>query len=179
MPRTPSHPVRDAELDREFFDGLIARHTGTKDFDVPTMAVWYGLVQTCLMMEARVSLRAQAHGLSLPGLNVLAVLCQHQPDGLPLHELSRYLGVSRANVTGLIDNVVRRGLVRRVDHASDRRSCLAQLTPKGRTWLEHFLPGHFRGIREILEPLSKTDKATLVRLLAQVRTSLSLHKGKE
>lgn len=177
--RTSAPHTRDADLDREFFDGLIARHTGTKEFDVPTMAVWYGLVQTCLMMETRVSLRAHAHGLSLPGLNVLGVLCQHQPDGLPLHELSRYLGVSRANVTGLIDNLVKKGLVRRVDHASDRRSCLAQVTPKGRAWLDGFLPGHFRAIGEILAPLTKSDKSTLLRLLSSVRASLSLHKGKE
>jgi DNA-binding MarR family transcriptional regulator len=166
-------PQRNPQLDKKFFDNLLARHAGrTKDFDIDTMAAWFAMVQTFLAMESRISARVQAHGLTLPGMNVLGILSQHAPDGLPLHELSRYLAVSRANVTGLIDHLVRKELVKRVDHATDRRVILARLTPKGKAWMDAFLPGHFKAIRKILAPLSKTEKSALKRMLLNIRTRL-------
>jgi DNA-binding MarR family transcriptional regulator len=156
-----------------FFEETQKYHAGrTKGFDADTMAVWFSLIQTFLAMESRVSLRVQAHGLTLPGMNVLGILCLHEPDGLPLNELSQYLAVSRANITGLVDNLVRKALMKRMDHPTDRRVCLARLTPKGKAWLDAFLPGHYKAITQILAPLTKKEKALLVKLLLRVRKNI-------
>jgi DNA-binding MarR family transcriptional regulator len=74
---------------------------------------------------------AEAHGLSEGRLYVLFRL-RRDPDGVPLGELAEALRVTPRNITGLIDNLERAGLVTRVPDASDRRSVLARLTDRGR-----------------------------------------------
>jgi DNA-binding MarR family transcriptional regulator len=165
-------PVSLHKRDR-FFEEMQKYHAGrTKEFNVPAMAAWFSMIQTFLAIETRVSIRVQAHGLTLPGMNVLGILCLQEPQGIPLHELSQYLTVSRANITGLIDNLVRKGYVKRVDHPTDRRVCLAQLTAKGKKWLDSFLPGHFKAIKQILSSLTEKEKSLLVQLLLKVRKTI-------
>ena len=161
-----------------YFEEALKHHTGrTKGFDAETMTVWFGMIQTFLAMESRVSARVQAHGLTLPGMNVLGILALHEPQGIPLNELSQYLTVSRANITGLVDNLVRKALMKRLDHPTDRRVCLARLTPKGKKWLDAFLPGHYDAIQHILSPLSKKEKELLVKLLIKVRKNMATSPG--
>jgi len=48
-------------------------------------------------------------------------------------QLAQALGVSLGSVTGLIDGLVQRGLVRREEDPADRRQKLARLTPTATT----------------------------------------------
>lgn len=73
---------------------------------------------------------ADKHGLSEGRLQILIRL-RHQPGAVALGELADMLNVSPRNVTGLVDNLERDGLVTRVPDADDRRSVLATLTDKG------------------------------------------------
>ena len=50
-------------------------------------------------------------------------------------QLAQALGVSLGSVTGLIDGLVQRGLVRREEDPDDRRQKLARLTPSATTRL--------------------------------------------
>jgi DNA-binding MarR family transcriptional regulator len=50
-------------------------------------------------------------------------------------QLAQALGVSLGSVTGLIDGLVQRGLVRREEDPADRRQKLARLTPTATTRL--------------------------------------------
>ena len=164
--------VRIYKRDRFFEETQKFHANRTAGFDPSVMAVWFNMIQTFIAIESRVAARVQGHGLTLPGMNVLGVLCLHEPEGLPLNELSNYLTVSRANVTGLVDNLARKGYVKRVDHPTDRRICLARLTSKGKQWLDGFLPGHFKAIKGILASLKKAEKETLVQLLTKVRKNI-------
>ncbi len=47
-------------------------------------------------------------------------------------DLSRYLNVTPANITGIIDRLEEQEIVRRVPKKSDRRTVLIKLTEKGR-----------------------------------------------
>ena len=58
--------------------------------------------------------------LSPSQFNVLNLLCD-QPDGLSQVELSRQLIMHRSNVTGLVDRLETRGLVKRTENDADRR----------------------------------------------------------
>jgi DNA-binding MarR family transcriptional regulator len=69
-------------------------------------------------------------GLSSSSYNALRILRGH-PDGHPRGELARRLVYRRADVTRLIDVLVRRGFVERVRSQSDRRLSLAKITPRG------------------------------------------------
>jgi len=80
--------------------------------------------------------------LSPSQFNVLNLLSGH-PDGCTQIDLSRQLIMHRSNVTGLVDRLEERGLVRRKDSATDRRAYLVALTPRGRALLEQILPPYF------------------------------------
>lgn len=81
-------------------------------------------------------------GLSPSQFNVLNLL-RESPDGRSQAELSRELIMHRSNVTGLVDRLEKRGLVRRADDRRDRRAWRVTLTPAGRKLLGDILPAYF------------------------------------
>src|SRR5438132_9646519 len=79
---------------------------------------------------------ADRFGLSEGRFQILVRL-KHQPSGrFAMGELAEMLDVSPRTVTGLVDNLERDGLVKRVDDPSDRRSVYAELTEQGRERIE-------------------------------------------
>jgi DNA-binding MarR family transcriptional regulator len=74
-----------------------------------------------------------------------------------------------STMTGLVDRMERKGLVRRVPGRRDRRSIELEATPAGVFALRE----HARGIQAIargmLDALSKPDQATLMSLLRRIR----------
>ena len=83
-------------------------------------------------------------------------------------ELAEKAGVARATITGLVDTLVRDGLVTRKHDSSDRRMMLIHLTPKGQAALEEILPGHFKQMTSQMAPLSEHERKTLVHLLSKL-----------
>jgi DNA-binding MarR family transcriptional regulator len=79
---------------------------------------------------------AERFGLSEGRFQILVRL-KHQPTGrFTMGELAEMLDVSPRTVTGLVDNLERDGLVKRVDDPVDRRSVYAELTDQGRERIE-------------------------------------------
>ena len=66
----------------------------------------------------------------------------------------------RSNVTGLVDRLEARGLVKRGEHATDRRAHLVRLTPAGRKLIESILPLYHRAAEEIWGdvPLGRAER---------------------
>jgi DNA-binding MarR family transcriptional regulator len=77
-------------------------------------------------------------------------------------------GVTRATMTGLIDTLERDGLVRREPDPNDRRMMSVELTSEGESFIKGMLPGHFRLMAQLMEPLSETERKTMVGLLHKV-----------
>jgi DNA-binding MarR family transcriptional regulator len=79
---------------------------------------------------------AERFGLSEGRFQILVRL-KHQPAGrFTMGELAEMLDISPRSVTGLVDNLERDGLVKRVDDPNDRRSVYAELTELGRQRIE-------------------------------------------
>jgi DNA-binding MarR family transcriptional regulator len=75
---------------------------------------------------------ADRFGLS-EGRFQLLVRLVHQPDGrFTMGELAEMLDITPRTVTGLVDNLERDSLVRRVADPADRRSVYAEITDQGR-----------------------------------------------
>jgi DNA-binding MarR family transcriptional regulator len=79
--------------------------------------------------------------LSPSQFNVLNLL-HESPDGVSQTDLSRALIMHRSNVTGLVDRLEKRGLVRRRRHPRDRRAHCVTLTPAGGRLLGDILPAY-------------------------------------
>jgi DNA-binding MarR family transcriptional regulator len=61
----------------------------------------------------------------------IQLLCELMRGPVGMTELTGLLHVERSSLTGLVDRVERRGLVKRVQNPSDRRAFRIALTPTG------------------------------------------------
>ncbi len=75
--------------------------------------------------------------LTPPQYSVLHLLWEE--DGRPFKDFADALLCTRPTITGIIDSLERKGLVRRQPNPDDRRSLLATLTDEGRE-LQHNTP---------------------------------------
>ena len=83
---------------------------------------------------------------------------------LPMSRLADTLSCDASNVTGLVDRLESRGLVRRQPSAEDRRVKVLQLTPAG-SRLRTQLLRQMAGRSLPLARLSLEQQRTLVRIL--------------
>ena len=105
--------------------------------------------------------------LSPSQFNVLNLL-HDQPDGCTQVELSRQLIMHRSNVTGLVDRLEQRGLVRREEHAHDRRAYRVRLSAKGARLLREILPHYHAAAEEVWGALPVRRANQLIAELDQV-----------
>src|ERR1051326_8579747 len=80
--------------------------------------------------------------------NLLNVLTDF-PEGLSQIELSRKLIMHRSNITGLVDRLENRGLLRREASKEDRRIYRVLLTAEGRKLLRQVLPRYHQAAEEV------------------------------
>jgi DNA-binding MarR family transcriptional regulator len=86
-------------------------------------------VASCHLVEHLERITEQ-EGLSRTAYNLMRVLRGH-PEGYPRGEISTRLTYRRADVTRIVDRLVRRGFVRRARSRRDRRVSLTRITAKG------------------------------------------------
>lgn len=108
---------------------------------------------------------ARAWGLSDAKLAALEVLAEQESGCCCLYDIGDCLGVSRPNVTKLVDGLQREGLVERRPHARDGRKIEAHLTPKGRAVLAEAAPGRESVITDLWAGLDDEELAEVTRLL--------------
>jgi MarR family 2-MHQ and catechol resistance regulon transcriptional repressor len=163
-----------AEVDRRehhYLKRMRHHQSQYAEFHWPSVELLVNLTYTYDVIYAHLSRRVEALGLSLGAFNVLMILSRSDSKGCPMHELGELLLVSRANVTGLVDCLARRDLVKRTVNERDRRVRLVQLTKAGEKLLESILPGHYARVREMLRSVSNKDKQLLSQLLMKLRHS--------
>jgi DNA-binding MarR family transcriptional regulator len=71
-------------------------------------------------------------GLTFPRYEALMLLSFTKTGTLPMGKVGERLQVHRTSVTNIIDKLEADGLARRVPHAEDRRTTLAEITDAGR-----------------------------------------------
>ena len=104
----------------------------------------------------------ETSGLSYSQFAVLEALYHIGP--LHLGELARRILKSSGNITLVIDNLQKRGLVKRQQQGNDKRFFLATITPVGRKLIAKIFPNHARQIVEIMGRLTLAEQEELGRL---------------
>jgi MarR family transcriptional regulator, 2-MHQ and catechol-resistance regulon repressor len=107
-------------------------------------------------------------GLSLGQFAVLEGLYHVGP--LNLGDLARRILTSSGNLTLVVDNLEKRGLVKRRQQGGDKRFVLATITPAGRRLIARIFPQHARRITEVMERLSPADQEKLGALCRKLGT---------
>ncbi len=87
-------------------------------------------------MHAATERWADRYGLSEGRFQILIRLHHVESGRITMGELAEMLDISPRTVTGLVDNLERDGLVKRVDDPDDRRSIYAEITDQGRERLK-------------------------------------------
>ncbi len=109
-------------------------------------------------------------GLSVGSFAVLVALHDAQEPLTP-KELSERLLVTRGTVTGLLDTLQRRGIVRRMPHPTDRRMLLIEMTDDGDELFAQLRPlVYLEG--DWMAALDVDEKQTLLMLLGKMQTFL-------
>lgn len=101
-------------------------------------------------------------GLTESQIAVLEALKHLGP--LPQGELCRKMLRSGSNLTTVVDNLERDGLVNRTRAESDRRIQIVQLTAKGRELVDRALPVHVDRITRTMGALEPEEQHELGRL---------------
>ncbi|MCW5774031.1 MAG: MarR family transcriptional regulator [Rhodospirillaceae bacterium] len=103
--------------------------------------------------------------------SVLLVIAQN--PGLTQAELGRALAIKRANLVGMLNELERRKLARRVPSPGDRRSYALYLSPAGAEILATSRKLALAHEKRACRSLSADEKRTLLALLARVEASLA------
>lgn len=141
--------------------------------DQAALKVWLKLLASVNGIEAVIRRRLRDQfGTTLSRFDLMAQLHRF-PKGLRSGELSQRLMVTGANVTLVVDQLVRAGLVVREDDPEDRRALIIRLTPKGRREIERMIPVHAQWVNELLGDLSAAEKQQIRRLLGKLDPRLS------
>jgi MarR family 2-MHQ and catechol resistance regulon transcriptional repressor len=127
------------------------------------LSLWEKLFQTYETLRKTQVKTVFEHKLTGPQYNVLEVLFVHGP--MPLKKIGEKLFVSGANITCVIDNLEKEGLVKRVPSIEDRRIIIAELTSKGREKMDNVFPIHAKNITSITAALTKDEQVELEKLL--------------
>ena len=79
-------------------------------------------------------------------------------------ELKTKLLTTGGNITMILDNLEKRGLVHRERHRDDKRRLTVPLTAEGRRRIESIFPGHVKAIVAEMSILTAAEQETLGRL---------------
>ena len=131
----------------------------------PTSGPWPLLVRLYFAQRANVPPLAAELQLSPAQCHVLHLIEPERP--LPMGQLAETLACDKSNVTGLVDRLESRGLVRRRPSVGDRRVKVLVLTATG-VRLRALLIDRMTAPPETLERLSPTEQRALVRLLQRL-----------
>lgn len=135
---------------------------------VRALDAYIKLMRCATSVQTTLERRLLGLGLTDSQFGVLEALLHLGPS--PQHELGRALFTSRPNVTTVVDNLERRGLVRRERDTVDRRAVIVHLTAEGRAMIDRIFPGQVEAIVEQFSALSAHDQETLGRLCKQLGT---------
>jgi MarR family transcriptional regulator, organic hydroperoxide resistance regulator len=126
---------------------------------------WQLLIQLFFSQRANLPPLAAELQLSPAQCHVLHLIEPGRP--IPMGQLAETLACDASNVTGLVDRLESRGLVRRRPSAEDRRVKVLDLTPTG-SRLRTLLLDRMTTPPATLRRLSVREQRTLVRILTRL-----------
>lgn len=144
-----------------------------------SLRLWLRLLACENIIENRLRVELREHfNVTLPQFDVLAEL-EYLGQPLTMTDLSKRLMVSNGNVTGVVDRLVREGLVQRQPSGSDRRVNLISLTPRGLELFRRMAAQHEDWVAEMFADLKPEEMTQLGGLLNRTHEFLKCrHVGR-
>lgn len=138
-----------------------------RDLRQPEGAIVYALARTYNLVMRRFAACYKKFGLSPASFNLL-ILLQRGRSAMTQRELGARLVVSPSDMTGLVDRLERKGLVRRTP-GQDRRAKILSITPRGAALVDRVWPEHAAEVGRLAKVFAAPDAEALARGLAELR----------
>ena len=109
---------------------------------------------------------SRAHGLTIAQFGVLETL--YRKGTLRVSDLLDVMLMTSGNMTVVLRNMERDGLVSIASSPDDRRARLVSITDSGAELIARVLPEHARNLERIFSPLAQDEQEQLVGLLRKL-----------
>lgn len=108
--------------------------------------------------------------ISLPQILILDVL--KDKASMRMGELAKYLSVTMAATTGIVDKMVKNSFVIRAGSPHDRRVVNISITPNGKRIVEKYNQARQKTIIEMFGSLTASDRSTYLEILSKIHKYL-------
>jgi DNA-binding MarR family transcriptional regulator len=90
-----------------------------------------------------------------------------------MNDLARFLGLSKANASGLVDRLVKKGLIAREHGVEDRRVVFVRLTPKGQTVARGLAKVQRQGLAQMMRRIPEQNLKVFIETLEQMAMGMA------
>lgn len=145
----------------------MATHYGQKA--ALSMKTWMQVFRTYNKIRAKELVYIQSFDLTMHQFQVLEVL-YHKGD-LNIGSITKLTMSTPGNITVVVKNLKRDGLIVSLQDENDRRASILSITQKGKDIIEKLFPQHAKNFEEYFKVLDKQELETLYTLLKKVQKS--------
>lgn len=150
-----------------------------QDDDHLALKLWLRMLTCTNMVENNLRRQLRENFQStLPRFDLLAQLYRH-PDKLTMGELSSLMMVSAGNVTALVGQLEKEGLLKRTPLKTDRRIYQVELTRKGRKHFSEMAKAHEVWVAKLFDAMGHDGMEALMDDLGELKAGLRAAKSEE
>jgi len=140
---------------------MSTHYRGTKQERL-ALDLYIKLSRAAETVSSHVNQHLHAQGLTISQFGVLEAL--YHLGAMSPGQLCEKILRSTGNMTMVIDNLEKRGLVKRVQNPEDRRSVIVELTATGAQLITTIFPTHVATVVQEMQILTEVEQIELARL---------------
>lgn len=145
-------------------EGADAERRGRRRYVLDTQAGF--LLRKAQQRHLSIFAAHMAEGLTAQQFAALVKLAEAGPSSQ--NALGRQTAMDNSTINGVVKRLTQRGLIDKLPSEEDHRLHMLRLTPEGRRVHDRVLPIAGEITRLTLAPLSRSEQATLLRLLRKI-----------
>lgn len=137
----------------------------------PFLPVLYELVRAYQAFESYSAAHIRTLGLTASQFDIVATL--GNTEGMSFKDLGEKTLITKGTLTGVIDRLEDKALVRRVASRKDGRSQVVQLTGAGEKLFAKVFPAHLCHLEQVFKGFSQRDLDVTEAALQQLKDTFS------
>ena len=142
----------------------------------PALHAWLHLMKVYYVAARCMEQELKEKGMTLPRFEIISQLGVEE-SGCTQDSLCDKLLVTKGNISGLLDRMVKVGWVQRDADPCNRRCNRVQLTPRGRKIYRSVMPKRESCLSKMFSRLNRKEQDQLNNLLEKLLESVKYHTG--
>lgn len=138
----------------------------SKQSEIANNETYNAVMAAYKAMRRSIAEELSKEGLTPPQFGLLRAVAKR--GAMPLNRISQEMLVTPPNITGLVDRLEAKHLVRRVANKEDRRATIIELTSEGKRLQENVAKRYNDFMKQALSEFTHSEQATLRNLLLKL-----------